>query len=178
MKLALRSNARFQDQLAELGSLFPTPTDRPGIVSINRFTPPTRSRISTVVGAPYIDGREFDMENAEHVWLPLGSGDSLATTVTKDYDLKPTRNFLPTYFMFESAEIAEALVLYNFQIGGKNALVGSGQVGCGGFSPLSEPKLFKTYVSNTGKPITFTLKNKSGSTVVVYGYIGGLAEPE
>jgi hypothetical protein len=176
-KLFVQPN--FDARLREVNALFAVPEER-RLPGPSRLSLVKQERRTIVAGAPYIDGRQFNVDDAEELWLPLTAigGTSLVTLAEKEYDLKPTRNFLPLYFQFETAALAEALVLFNFQIGGKNMLLGSGVIPCGTFSGASAPKLFRGAVANTNKPMTFTIKNKSGATVVVYGFVGGLAEPE
>ena len=180
MPRKLFKEPQFDARLAELQALFATPeSHRLGPGGFIR-PPPSMLPRRTIVSGAYVDGREFDVENAEELWLPLSgiAGDSLATTISKDYELKPIRNFQPMYFLFPTTDIAEALVLHSFTIGGKPVLMSGGVIPCGGFDGKSAPKLFRGPVASTNKPITFTLKNISLATVVVYGYLGGLAEPE
>lgn len=127
-----------------------------------------------IVGAPHTVDEPQQGDFVE-VFLPVtaAGGNSMATTVTNNFELKPNKLFLPMALLLFPFT---GLVMSNLAIGGNPCLLSTGVIPCEQFAPTTVHKPFKAWTASNAQPITFSLTNITGATIVTYGCWAGLAQ--
>lgn len=121
------------------------------------------------------DGRE-DQQSIRLAPIVTGTtGQSLATTVSADFEIKPLKLFKGLNFVGMGSAVDDAIVITSLMVGQTDMLVSKGTVPWSGLVSKGNENLLDLPWAGPGLSIYISVKNVSGGTVVFHGAIRGLA---